>query len=238
MSTLGIIGSGNIGSAIARLAVASNMHVVIANSRGADSLDDLIAELGPLASAGTIEQAAVAGDTVVLSIPLSAVKGLAEGLLNGKVVIDTSNYYPSRDGRIADLDSNATTASALVASLLDGARYVKAFNNILAHHIPLLARTTEADDRSALPIASDDESAKSQAAAVIEQLGFDTFDAGTIAQSWRFEPDSAGYTRIYLADQSTPDGELLASTPTATSVDRVSAALDSATRVNVANRAF
>lgn len=238
MPTLGIIGSGNMGSAIARLAVASNMNVVIANSRGVESLQELITELGQLASAGTVEEAANSGDAVVLSIPLTAVKDLPTGLLRGKTVLDTSNYYPFRDGRITDLDTGTTTTSELVARWLDGARYVKAFGNILAHHIPLLSRPSDAPDRSALPIASHDTHAKSQAAAIIERLGFDTLDAGTLAETWKFEPESAGYTRIYLADPSTPDDQLLSSIPGPTPADQVRAALDSATRVNVAQRAF
>ena len=139
MPTLGIIGSGNIGSAVARLAVAAGMNVVIANSRGPETLSDLVAELGPLATAGTVNDAAARGDAVVLSIPLKAVSNLPDGLLDGKIVLDTSNYYPSRDGRIAALDDSSVTTSELVQSWLPGAQYVKAFNNILAHHIPLLA---------------------------------------------------------------------------------------------------
>ncbi|MDK1278499.1 NADPH-dependent F420 reductase [Arthrobacter sp. zg-Y820] len=238
MPTLGIIGSGNIGSAIARLAVAAGMNVVIANSRGVDSLQGLVAELGPLAKAGTVEEAASLGDAVVLSIPLAAVEDLPAGLLQGKIVLDTSNYYPSRDGRIAELDNGSKTTSELVQELLGGARYVKAFGNILAHHIPLLARPSGAPDRTTLPIASDDARLKAEAAALIDLLGFDTLDAGTLADSWKFEPESAGYTRIYLADQSTPDQELMSSVPAPTPADRVKAALDSATRVNVAERAF
>lgn len=238
MPTLGIIGSGNIGSAIARLAVASNTNVVIANSRGVESLQGLIAELGPLASAGTVEQAAKSGEAVVLSIPLTAVKDLPTGLLRGKIVLDTSNYYPFRDGRIADLDAGTTTTSELVARWLDGALYVKAFGNILAHHIPLLSRPSDAHDRSVLPIASNDAEAKNQAAAIIEHLGFDTLDAGTLAETWQFEPESAGYTRIYLADPSTPDDQLLSSIPGPTPADQVEAALNAATRVNVAERVF
>lgn len=238
MPTLGIIGSGNIGSAIARLAVASNMNVILANSRGVESLQELIAELGPLATAGTIEEAANSGDTIALSIPLTAVADLPTGLLRGKTVLDTSNYYPFRDGRVSELDAGTITTSELVASWLDGARYVKAFGNILAHHIPLLSRPSDAPDRSVLPIASNDEQAKSHAAAIIERLGFDTLDAGTLDGSWKFEPESAGYTRIYLADPNTPDDQLLSSTPSPTSADQVKAALNSATRVNVAERAF
>ena len=234
MPTLGIIGSGNIGTAVARLAVAAGMNVVMANSRGPETLSDLVAELGPLARAGTVEDAAKLGDAVVLSIPLKAVQDLPDGLLEGKIVLDTSNYYPSRDGRIAELDDNTVTTSELVRRWIPGARYVKAFNNIMAHHIPLLARPGGAEDRSALPFASDDEQAKAEAAALLDLLGYDVVDAGTVAESWTFEPDSAGYTRLYLADESTPDEQLMSSVPGATSKEGV----ESATRVNVAGRVF
>ena len=238
MPTLGIIGSGNIGTAVARLAVAAGMNVVIANSRGPETLSDLISELGPLAAAGTVEDAAKLGDTVVLSIPLKAVADLPDGLLAGKTVLDTSNYYPSRDGRIAALDDSTVTTSELVQSWLPGAHYVKAFNNILAHHIPLLARPAGSPDRSALPIASDDATAKAAAAALIDALGYDVVDAGTVAGSWRFEPDAAGYTRLYLADESTPDDQLLNSAPGTTPKEKVESTLASANRVNVAERIF
>ena len=160
MPTLGIIGSGNIGSAVARLAVASGMNVVLANSRGPESLHDFVTALGPLAKAGTVEEAASNADAVVLSIPLLAVKELPTGLLRGKLVLDTSNYYPVRDDRVTQLDTEIVTTSELVHGWLDGARHVKAFSNILAHHIPLLSRRSGATDRSALPIASDDGEAK------------------------------------------------------------------------------
>lgn len=238
MQTLGIIGSGNIGSAVARLAVAAGMNVILANSRGPESLHELIDELGPLAKAGTVEEAATEGDAIVLSIPLLAVKELPAGLLRHKLVLDTSNYYPFRDGRITELDSEIKTTSELVHEWLIGARHVKAFNNILAHHIPALARRNGATDRSALPLASDDIDAKREAAAVMDRLGFDTLDAGTLADTWKFEPESAGYTRIYLADPSTPDDQLFSSKAGPTSADQLNVALSSATRVKVADRLF
>lgn len=238
MTTLGIIGSGNIGSAVARLAVASDINVVLANSRGPESLSDLIAELGPLARAGTVEEAASDGDVVVLSVPLLAVKDLPAGLLRDKLVLDTSNYYPFRDGRVTELDTESMTTSELVHGWIAGARYVKAFGNILAHHIPLLSRPSGAADRSALPIASDDVEAKREAAAIMDRLGFDAVDAGTLSESWKFEPESAGYTRNYLANPRTPDDQLLSSEAGPASADQINAALASATRVKVADRAF
>lgn len=238
MPTLGIIGSGNIGSAIARLAVASGTSVVLANSRGPESLRDLVAELGPRALAGTVAEAATAGEAVVLSIPLLAARDLPEGLLLNQLVLDTSNYYPSRDGRIPELDAGVLTTSELVHAWTPGARRVKAFSNILAHHIPLLARPRGADDRTALPLASSDSAAAGEAAAIIDRLGFDTVDAGTLADSWTFEPESAGYTRLYLADPSIPDDRLLTSVPAPASARKVAASLESATRVDVAQRVF
>lgn len=238
MTTLGIIGSGNIGSAVARLAVASDMNMVLANSRGPESLSDLITELGPLAKAGTVEEAASDGDAVVLSVPLLAVKDLPAGLLRDKLVLDTSNYYPSRDGRVTELDTESMTTSELVHGWLVGTRYVKAFSNILAHHIPVLSRPRGAADRSALPIASDDVGAKREAAAIMDRLGFDTVDTGTLSDTWKFEPESAGYTRIYLANPRTLDDQLLSSEAAPTSADQVNAALASATRVKVADRVF
>jgi len=238
MATLGIIGSGNIGSAVARLAVAADMNVVIANSRGPETLQDLVAELGPLAHAGTVEEAAGAGDAVVLSIPLKAVKDLPDGLLAGKLVLDTSNYYPSRDGRIEELLDSSVTTSEMVQAQLGARRYVKVFNNILAAHIPALARPSGAADRSALPIAGDDAQAKTEAAAIIDQLGYDAVDAGTLAESWRFEPETPAYGRLYFEDPNVPDEKMMDASPGGTPADQLQAALDAATRVNVAERRF
>lgn len=238
MATLGIIGSGNIGSAVARLAVAAGMNVVIANSRGPETLQDLVGELGPLAKAGTVEEAATLGDAVVLSIPLKAVKDLPDGLLAEKLVLDTSNYYPSRDGRIKDLDESTVTSSEMIRDQLGAAQYVKVFNNITAAHIPALARPAGAADRTALPIAGDDAAAKTEASAIIGQLGFDTVDAGSLAESWRFEPETPAYGRVYFADPNASDEQLMDTPPGPTPAEQVRSALDAAARVNVAERRF
>jgi predicted dinucleotide-binding enzyme len=116
------------------------------------------------------------------------------------VVLDTGNYYPHRDGRIAELDSQQFTTGELSQRSLPGAKVVKAFNNILARPILLLARPAGAEDRSVLPIAGDDPEAKAFAAAVIDRLGFDAVDAEDLAQAWRFEPEAAAYTQAYAAD--------------------------------------
>ena len=238
METLGIIGSGNIGSAIARLSVAAGIPVVLSNSRGPASLADLTTELGPLATAGTVDLAAERGDIIVLAVPLTAYSAISAELLGGKPVLDTSNYYPFRDGRIAQLDREEVTTSEMVQQHFRGVPLVKAFNNILAHHIPQLARPVGAPDRTALPIASDVLGAKRAAAALIDQLGFDIVDAGGLADTWRFEPEAAAYTRIYLADPETPPDQMLEAPGAPLPADGVRTALDSAVRVRVADREF
>lgn len=238
MATLGIIGSGNIGTAVARLAVAASIDVVVANSRGPESLGDLVAGLGPHASAGTTEQAARAGDAVLLSIPLQALHAVPAALLAGRIVLDTSNYYPSRDGRVAALDAGELTTSELVQRHFATGRVVKSFNNILAHHIPELARPSGATDRTALPLAGNDDAAKTAAATLLDQLGFDTVDAGPLAESWRFEPESAGYTRLYLADPTTPADRMMQAPSAPLSTASLRQALATAERVDVATRDF
>ncbi|GAA3312857.1 NADPH-dependent F420 reductase [Arthrobacter ramosus] len=238
MPTLGIIGTGNIGSAIAHLAVNAGIPVVLSNSRGPETLAGLVSELGPLASAGTIEQSAAAGDVVVLSVPLTAHTAIPASLLEGKAVLDTTNYYPFRDGRVAELDEERLTTSELVLQHFQGAGLTKAFNNILAHHIPQLARPAGAPDRTAVPVAGDDATAKAKVVGLIEQLGFDTVDAGTLAESWRFEPEAAAYTRLYLADPATPDDTMLEAPAAPVSAERLSDALKRAEPVRVAARTF
>ncbi|MGN9821340.1 NADPH-dependent F420 reductase [Streptomyces sp. SD11] len=238
MPTLGIIGSGNIGSAVARLAVAADIDVVIANSRGPQSLKDLIEELGSRAMAGTVEEAACAGEATVLSVPLAAYRDLPAGLLTGRTVLDTGNYYPYRDGRIAALDSEAMTTAELEQQLLPGVLLVKAFNNILAHHIPQLARPAGAPDRSALPVAGDDRGAKARVADLIGRLGFEAVDAGTLDESWRFEPEAGAYTRIYLADPDVPAERIMQAPAAPLPADKLQEALRTARRVKVAARTF
>ncbi|GAA4386697.1 NADPH-dependent F420 reductase [Brevibacterium pityocampae] len=238
MTVLGIIGSGAIGTAIARLAVAAGIDVVLSNSRGPETLDELIAELGDGASAGTPAEAAAAGDIVVVSVPLTAVDDLPVDALAGKTVLDTTNYYPFRDGRISVLDDEEVTEGEYVQARLGTARVVKAFSSILAHHIPQLARPAGASDRTALPIAGDDPAAKEQAAALIEQIGFDVVDAGPLSEAWRFEPESTAYTRLYLADPDTPGERMLEALAGPVPAAELSAALAAVHRVRVADREF
>lgn len=235
MTRIGIIGSGSIGSAIARLIVAAGHEVLVANSRGPESLGELIAELGSRAQAGTVEEAVGFGDLVVLSIPLSAYSDLPGEAFAGKVVISTGNYYPYRDGRITSLDDLELTTAEYEQSLLPGALIVKAFNGILAHHIPNLADSTP---RTALGIAGDDAEAKSRVAALVDDLGFDTVDAGTAAESWSFEPESGAYTQIYAADPEGMKKDYLADPGAPVTADRLRELLAASFRPDVAARQF
>jgi predicted dinucleotide-binding enzyme len=199
--TIGIIGAGNIGSQLARLAVRTGHDVVIANSRGPETLADLVAELGDHARAGTREEAAEAGEVVIVSTPLTAVETLPVEPLVGKVVIDTNNYYPHRDGHIRALDDETTTSSELLQERLVGARVVKAFNHIGARFLTKDARPAGAEWRRALVIAGDDAAAKQVVADLIDQFGFDVVDAGPLAEGWRIAPDTPGYADRFTAEE-------------------------------------
>ena len=199
--TLGLIGSGNIGSALARLAVAAGLDVVLSNSRGPETLTDLVAELGEQARAATPAEAAQAGDIVVATVPLKAYDQLPAAALAGKTVIDTMNYYPERDGSIAGLDT--LTSSALVQRQLADSHVVKAFNNIDFRRLYTSSRPAGAPDRSALPIAGDDDAAKAQVAQLLDTLGYDAVDIGALADSWRSQPDTPVYVQPYLAARPT-----------------------------------
>jgi predicted dinucleotide-binding enzyme len=203
MATLGIIGSGNIGSVVAWLAVEAGIEVVMANSRGPDSLADKVRDLG--IRAATVDEAARAGDWVMVTIPLGRYVELPVEPFAGKVVLDTMNYYPSRDGRIDRLDREVVTTAQLLQEHLPEAHTVKAFSNIGARNIVMLARPAEAPDRSALPIAGDDAEAKASATTLIQALGYDVVDVGSLRESWRFEPETPAYVTPYLSKTRTPE---------------------------------
>ena len=202
MTTLGLIGSGHIGGTVARLAVDAGHDVVLSNSRGPETLGDLVDELGPHARAATTEEAARAGDLVVVSIPLKNIDRVPSESLRGKVVIDTSNYYPQRDGQIAALDDQSTTTSELVQSQLPGSRVVKGFNNINYLHLGSLQRPVGSSERSVLAIAGDDADAKSEVSEFLGSIGYDAYDAGPLAEGWRFDVGTPAYGGPYNTDTS------------------------------------
>lgn len=185
MTTVGLIGSGNIGITVAQLAIAAGHQVLLSNSRGPETLTDTAAKLGPRAAAATSEQAAAAGDIIVVTVPVKAFPNLPAAPLAGKTIIDTCNYGPERDGHIPELDSNALTSSELLLRYIPDAMLVKAFNNIYYKHLLSLARPAGAADRSFLPIAGNSERAKAAVSGFIDSIGYDVVDAGPLADSWR-----------------------------------------------------
>src|SRR3954449_12071562 len=197
MTTIGLIGSGHIGGTVARLAVDAGHDVVLSNSRGPETLTDLVDELGPRARAPTAAEAAAAGDIVVVTVPLNAYRAVPVEPLRGKVVIDTNNYYPERDGHIAELDDESTTTSELLQAHLAESRVVKAFNNIFVAHLGSLQRPAGDPERSALAIAGDDATAKQTVTEFLESIGYDAYDVGPLREGWRYQRDTAAYVQPY-----------------------------------------
>jgi predicted dinucleotide-binding enzyme len=170
---------------------------VLSNSRGPETLAGLVGELGHRARAATAAQAAAAGELVVVSVPFKAYRNLPVDQLAGKVVLDTNNYYPQRDGHIAELDSDSITSAELEQRHLGTARLVKVFNNIYSLHLAALTRPADAADRTALTIAGNDPEANKATAVFLDAIGYDTVDVGTLAESWRVQPGQPAYGPPY-----------------------------------------
>jgi predicted dinucleotide-binding enzyme len=191
---IGIIGAGHIGKALARRFRESGHDVLIANSRGPESLSEVAAATGALPV--TVEAAAQGGEVVIVTIPESRIPSLPGDLFANvspdTVVVDTGNYYPQqRDGRIAAIE-DGLTESQWVAQQLNRP-VIKAFNNIHAEHLGSLGVPSTAERRIALPVAGDDPNAKAKVLKLIDDIGFDGVDAGTLAESWRQQPGSPVY---------------------------------------------
>jgi predicted dinucleotide-binding enzyme len=198
---IGIIGAGNIGSALARRFTELGHEVWVANSRGPETLRDVEADTG--ATAVTVRETARGGDVVVVTIPEKNVLQLPEDLFDGVgdevAVIDTGNYYPRhRDGRIDAIESGMPESMWVAQQL--GRPVVKAFNNIYAQHLRDHGRPAGSPDRIALPVAGDDRAAKATVMGLVEELGFDAVDAGTLAESWRQQPGTPVYATDLDAD--------------------------------------
>ncbi|WP_329334460.1 NAD(P)-binding domain-containing protein [Streptomyces sp. NBC_00663] len=192
---IGIIGAGNIGGNLTRRLTALGHEVAVANSRGPHTLTALAEETG--ATPVPVEEAARGAEVVVVTIPLKAIpdlpKGVLDGAADGVAVIDTGNYYPQqRDGRIAEIEDEGVTESRWTERHL-GHPVIKAFNGTYAQDILDRHRPAGAPDRQALPVAGDDEAAKAKVRALIDELGFDTVDAGGLDDSWRQQPDTPVY---------------------------------------------
>jgi predicted dinucleotide-binding enzyme len=196
---IGIIGAGHVGGTLAQLLAKHGHEVMVANSRGPQTLHGLVDRISGEVSAGTAAEAAEFGDVVVTSVPFGRYPELPTGGLVDKTVVDTTNYYPERDGHYPDLDQGSTTSSELVQAHLAGAHLVKAFNTMYWEHLRDYGRQSSAQFRYALPVSGDDDQAKRTVQDLVEQLGFEPVDTGTLADGGRRQQPGSP---IYGADLS------------------------------------
>ena len=201
---IGIIGAGYIGGNAAKLFTEAGHEIAIANSRGAETLRDLVAGIGGNAKAVNVEEAAAFGDVVFVSIPFGKYKNLPENIFEGKIVIDSNNYYPERDGNFVELDEGVTTSSELLKDHLRGARVVKGFNTIWFEHLKTHGnKDLPLEERRAIFIAGDDQEAKSVAARLIEEIGFAAIDTGDLhGGGLRQQPGTEVYNQTLTASEA------------------------------------
>jgi predicted dinucleotide-binding enzyme len=178
---IGIIGAGHIGGTLAERLVAEGHQVALSNSRGPETLQGVVDGAQPMA----VDDAARFGDVIVVSIPLGRYREVPADAVHGKVVIDTNNYYPERDGHFPELDDGITTSSELLQAHLPVASVVKAFNAISWTNLRDAGRPAGDPERLGIPLSGDDELAKRAVAELIEEIGFDAVDAGGLAQGGR-----------------------------------------------------
>jgi 8-hydroxy-5-deazaflavin:NADPH oxidoreductase len=201
MTTIGIIGSGHVGTNLARAAITHGYDVVLSNSQGPASLTGLVADLGSRARASTPLEAARAADFAIIAIPITAVGQVPAEPLAGKVVIATTNYFPQRDGPIAEIDDGTTTAPGLLQAHLPASKVVRAFSMINAAEMSGDGHPNGDPKRRALALAGDDPAAKQLVAGLYDEFGFDALDLGGLDESWRVDPGQPAFvTRQNLAE--------------------------------------
>jgi 8-hydroxy-5-deazaflavin:NADPH oxidoreductase len=201
MTTIGILGSGNVGRNLAKAATAHGYDVVLSNTQGPDSLTGLVKELGPQASAATPAEAAAAGDFAIVAIPLATIGEVPVEPLAGKVVIATINYFPQRYGHVPEIDDGTTTAPGLLQAHLPTSRVVRAFSMINAAEMSGDGHPPGDPRRRALALAGDDLPAKQLVARLYEEFGFDAVDIGGLAESWRVDAGQPAFvTRQNVAE--------------------------------------
>jgi hypothetical protein len=190
---IGLIGAGNIGATAARNFLNAGHTVALSNSRGPDTLQDLVDDLGPNAKALTTEKAAEFGDVVMEAIPYAYVESLPADALTGKILISASNYYPQRDG---DIDFDGQTQTERVAAMFPETRVVKAFNTIYWEHLRDQGDpSAPMEERRVIPLAGDDADAKAVVSSLIEEIGFAPLDLGSLRDSRRMEPGQPIYNQ-------------------------------------------
>jgi predicted dinucleotide-binding enzyme len=193
MTTIGIIGSGHVGSSLAKAAVANGYDVVLSNSQGPDSLTGLVRDLGAHAWAATPAEAAAAGDFAIVAIPITTVDQVPVEPLAGKVVIATINYFPQRGGHIPEIDNGTTTVPGVLQAHLPASHIVRAFSMLDAADMSEDGHPAGDPQRRAIAIAGDDPAAKKLVAGLCDEFGFDTVDLGGLAESWRVDPGQKAF---------------------------------------------
>jgi predicted dinucleotide-binding enzyme len=196
VTTIGIIGAGEVGSQIARAAIANGYEVVIANSRGPETLRGLIADLGPSARAARAAEAAAAGDFAVVAVPLKLVNDMPVAELAGKIVLDTNNYMAWRDGNFPVIDRGEKTVHELRQDQLPTSKVAKAFTHVQAPSLLRQGRPAGAPDRLALAVSSDHPDAVALVTRLYDQFGFDTVDNSPLSESWRSAPNTPMWRHI------------------------------------------
>jgi len=190
-----------VGSNLAKATIAHGYDVVLSNSQGPGSLTSLVAELGPDARAATPEEAAAACDFAIVAIPITTVSQVPVEPLAGKVVIATINYFPQRDGHIAEIDKGITTAPGVLQAHLPASKVVRAFSMLDAADMSGDGHPKGDPKRRALALAGDDPAAKGIVTRLYEECGFDALDLGGLDESWRVDPGQAAFvTRQTLAE--------------------------------------
>lgn len=196
MTTIGIIGAGEVGSAVARAAIVHGYRIAIANSRGPETLKGLIDSLGPSARAASAAEAAAAGDFVVIAVRLGLANDMPVQALAGKIVLDTNNYMIWRDGHYPAIDSGEKTVYELRQEQLPTSRIVQAFTHIQAPRIATASRPAGSPDRIAVPISSNFPEAIELVARLFDQFGFDTVDNSPLSEAWRSAPGQPAWAAL------------------------------------------
>jgi 8-hydroxy-5-deazaflavin:NADPH oxidoreductase len=201
MTTIGIIGSGHVGSNLAKAAIAHGYDVVLSGSGEPDGLAALTGELGPRARAATAAEAAAAADFAIVATPIAAVESIPVEPLRDKVVIATINYFPQRDGHIAEIDDGTVTVPGVLQRHLPDSKVVRAFSMIDAADMSGDGHPAGDPKRRAIAIAGDDAAAKQLVAGLVGEFGFDVVDLGGLAESWRVDPGHKGFVTRQNADE-------------------------------------
>lgn len=196
MTTIGIIGAGEVGTAIAQAAIRLGYEVVIANSRGPETLKQLVDQFGPSARAATAAEAAATGDFAVIAVPLRLVNNMPVEELAGKIVLDTNNYMIWRDGHFPAVDSGEKTVYQLRQEQLPRSKIVQAFSHIQSHRITTAGTPPGTRRRLALPTSSDHPEAVELVTRLYDEFGFDTVDNSPLGEAWRSAPGQPAWDAL------------------------------------------